>query len=73
MNDYYKITIGNDPDILFEVKNYDDAVQLVSMLVDYGKQVQKHYEEEIKGFAVDGIVPLPVTMTKIERGGDANE
>ena len=61
----YKITTeGNKP--FFKVKNYDDAINLVSMLADYGKVEENEYGENFK--VIDKhVVPVSVTLTKVDK------
>lgn len=59
----YKITTEEGKPF-FEVKNYDDAMNLVSMLADYGKVEENEYGENFK--VIDKhIVPVSVTLTKV--------
>lgn len=49
----------------FEVKNYDDAMNLVSMLVEYGR-VEKTVKDEETGEKRSYMIPMTVSMIKTD-------
>ena len=60
----YRITTnGTFMDTYYLVKNYDDAIHLASMMADHGF-VKK---------GADTIVPMTVSMTRIETEEDGDE
>ena len=53
----------------FEVKNYDDAINLVSMLVEYGR-VEKSTRNEETNEIESCMAPMKVTMIKTDEEVD---
>lgn len=62
-------TDGMYMDAGFEVKNYDDAINLVSMLVEYGKVGKKVKDEETE--ETDTIM-VPMTVSMIRTDGETD-
>lgn len=69
----YKITTnGSLSSTHFQVQNYDDAMNLVSMLAEYGKVEKNEYDKDFK-IVKSTIVPMSVTLEKVFEEVGLNE
>ena len=56
----------------FELENYDDAMNLVSMLAEYGKVEKREYGKDLE-VVKSTIIPMSVTLTRMIEEVGLNE